>query len=69
MYAIRSYYGGADLVVELPVPYSSASAELFSKAAVYILEQLGVVDMLSFGSENGDIDTLKKAAQASDSVV
>ncbi len=60
---------GADLVVELPVPYSSASAELFSKAAVYILEQLGVVDMLSFGSENGDIDTLKKAAQASESVL
>ena len=56
---------GADLVIELPIPYSVSSAEIFSKGAVYILNQLGVVDMLSFGSECGDIELLKKAADAS----
>lgn len=59
---------GADLVIELPVPYSVSSAEIFSKGGVYILNQLGVVDMLSFGSESGDIELLKKAADASKEV-
>ncbi len=59
---------GADLVIELPVPYSVSSAEFFSKGGIYILNQLGVVDMLSFGSECGDIELLKKAADASKEV-
>lgn len=56
---------GADLVIELPVPYSVASAEFFAKGAIYILNQLGVVDILSFGSESGNIEKLKIAAKAS----
>ncbi len=56
---------GADLVIELPVPFSVGSAELFSKGAVCLLNQLGVVDMLSFGSECGDIALLRKAVEAS----
>lgn len=55
---------GADLVIELPVPFSVASAEIFSKGAVYILNKLNSVDILSFGSECGDIGILKKAANA-----
>lgn len=56
---------GADLVIELPVPYSVSSAELFARGAVHIINSIGCVDALSFGSESGDIELLKLAAQAS----
>ena len=49
---------GADLVLELPVVYSAQSAQRFACGAVKLLDKLGVVDYLSFGSECGDIDTL-----------
>lgn len=55
---------GADLVVELPVTYSLASAEMFARAGVMMLASLGCVDGISFGSECGDIDLLKNAAAA-----
>ena len=58
--AVRS---GADLVIELPVQYSIASAEGFATGAVYLLDALGAVDELSFGSECGDADTLLKAME------
>ena len=51
---------GADLVLELPFPWSSASAEYFARAAVAVLS--GSCDTLLFGSECGDIDALKNAA-------
>lgn len=51
---------GADLVLELPALYATASAEYFAAGAVSILNQLGVVNYLCFGSECGDIDLLKK---------
>lgn len=54
---------GADLVIELPVPYSISSAELFAKGAVSIINSLGVVDTLSFGTESGNADKLLKASQ------
>ena len=57
---------GADLVIELPVVYSAQSAQRFASGAVKLLDKLGVVDFLSFGSECGDIDTLKKAAEIID---
>ena len=53
---------GADVVLELPFPYSSLSAEQFARAGVYILDAVGV-DTLSFGSECGDIDGLTYAAK------
>ena len=43
--------GGADLVIELPVCYSLSSAEYFARGAVTLLDNLGVVDALCFGSE------------------
>ncbi len=49
---------GADLVLELPFPYSSASAEIFGGAGVRIAHLLGCVDELCFGSETGDISSL-----------
>lgn len=53
---------GVDLVIELPLPYATASAEIFAYNAVKILDSLGVVDILSFGSESGDIKQLEFAA-------
>lgn len=49
---------GVDLVIELPLQYSLASAEGFSTGAVGILESLGVVTHLCFGSEDGNIENL-----------
>lgn len=52
---------GVDLIVELPVFYSSQSAEIFSRGAVNTLSELGV-DRIVFGSESGDLDKLEKIA-------
>ena len=57
-------YGGADLVLELPYPYSSSSAEFFAGAGVDILSRLSV-DELWFGSECGDLTLLQRGADAS----
>lgn len=46
---------GADLVLELPLLYATGSAEYFSTGAVTLLDKLGVVDSLCFGSECGTI--------------
>ena len=56
---------GVDLVIELPVVYSLASANFFARAGVMMLGALGCVDGISFGSECGDIELLKNAAMAS----
>ena len=58
---------GINLVLELPFPYSMASAESFAEAGVRIADALGCVDILSFGSECGDIDLLQAAAEILDS--
>lgn len=50
---------GADVVIELPVYYSLASAEYFAGGAVKLLDSLGIVDTLCFGSESGEISKLE----------
>ena len=55
--------GGVDLVLELPTVWATASAEGFAKGAVSLLAATGVVDVLSFGSELGEIDPLWELAQ------
>ena len=55
---------GADLVLELPVVFASASAGYFARGGVKVLEGLGACDLISFGSESGDIDELREAASA-----
>lgn len=52
---------GADVVFELPFPYSAGGAEFFASAGVDILARLGV-DAIAFGSESGDIDYLRALA-------
>ncbi|MBQ9045959.1 MAG: nucleotidyltransferase family protein [Oscillospiraceae bacterium] len=49
---------GCDLVLELPLPWSVASAEGFARGAVGLLGALGVVTYLSFGSESGSLPDL-----------
>ena len=60
--AKQALCNGADLVLELPVCFATASAEGFAFGAVSILDKLGVVDSLVFGSECGDIYTIKKVS-------
>lgn len=53
--------GGADLVIELPTPWCLSSAERFAFGAVSLLEALGCVDVISFGSEAGNVAPLLHA--------
>ncbi len=53
---------GADLVIELPQYYVLQGADVFSYGAVKLLDSLGVVECICFGSESGDIDLLKNIA-------
>lgn len=55
---------GADLVIELPCIYSLSSAEFFSMGAISLLNSMGVIDSISFGSENGDLKLLYDIANA-----
>ena len=52
---------GADLVLELPLPWAISSAQGFSRGAVSMLESLGCVQELAFGSESCDLTELMEA--------
>lgn len=54
---------GADLVLEMPVAFSTASAHEFAAYGVALLSAIGV-DAVVFGSECGQIEILKQAAYA-----
>lgn len=53
---------GADLVLELPVCYATGSAEYFARGAIGMLDAMGCVDAVCFGSETADGDVLSKLA-------
>lgn len=55
---------GADLVVELPLPWALAGAQTFAFGGVALAEALGAVDTLAFGCECGDAQALTQVAQA-----
>ena len=55
--------GGADLVLELPTVWATASAEGFARGAVTLLDASGLVDHLSFGSECGSTESLVQIAR------
>ena len=59
--AVRS---GADLVLELPLPWAVSSAEGFAQGGVEILTATGLLDVLAFGSECGDTAALLRTAKA-----
>lgn len=54
---------GADLVLEMPIAFSTASAHEFAAYGVALLSAIGV-DAVVFGSECGQIEFLKQAASA-----
>lgn len=56
---------GADVVLDLPVPWAVSSAESFARGSVYLLCQFGV-DVISFGSETEDREKLLLAAESKD---
>lgn len=53
---------GVDLVLELPAVYATGSAEFFAMGAVSLLDKLGCVDFLCFGSECGQLEPLSRMA-------
>lgn len=53
---------GADLVLELPTCFSAGSAEYFARGAISMLDHLGMVDFLCFGSECSEIHFLSQFA-------
>ncbi len=54
---------GCDLVLDLPLPFSMSGAEFFARAGVYIADSIGVVDLLFFGSECGELTRLQTVAR------
>ena len=54
---------GVDLVLCLPVPYATASAERFAGAGVDVLCATGVIDALGFGSECGSKERILECAK------
>ena len=54
---------GADIILELPFPYSCASAEYFAFGAIEVISAVGGVDTLAFGCESGDASELVLAAE------
>ena len=61
--ALCAMQGGADLVLELPFPYSCLSAESFASAGIRILARLGVCDTVAFGTELDDLQELASCAE------
>lgn len=53
---------GADVVLELPVLWSTASAELFADAGISLFEKMGCVNGICFGAESGDLALLRRIA-------
>ena len=53
---------GIDIVIELPYVYATQSSDIFASYSVSLLSKL-YVDVLCFGSEREDIESIKKAAR------
>lgn len=54
---------GVDLVIELPTPFAIKSAEGFAYSGVSIINSLGCVDKIAFGTENDNIFELENVAE------
>lgn len=53
---------GADIVFELPAVFALANAERFAKGGVALLAESGIVEALSFGAEDANVELLRKLA-------
>lgn len=54
---------GVAAVFELPVCYATGSAEFFAEGAISLLDHLGCIDSICFGSECGDLNILNEIAK------
>jgi predicted nucleotidyltransferase len=61
--AASAVENGIDLVLELPFAFACNNAEYFAAGAIDILNRLGCVTHLSFGSESGELSPLAAAAE------
>ena len=64
--AQNAVMNGADIVLEIPFPFSSLSAEGFARAGIYILENSGLCTSFAFGSECADVEKLSAIADILD---
>lgn len=55
-------HGGADMVIELPLPHATATAEAFALGGCRLLAATNIVDVLCFGSESDEIAPLYAVA-------
>ena len=53
---------GVDLVIELPTLYAISSAENFADGAIKLLDNLKIVDFVSFGAETPNLSVLEHLA-------
>ena len=53
---------GADLVLEMPSIFAASSAEDFAACGIALLDRLGVVGSVCFGSECGNMEEISRAA-------
>ena len=53
---------GMDLIIELPMPYSCASAECYARGAVQLLKNLNCIEVLSFGS-SANLEALRQLSE------
>lgn len=53
---------GADLVLEIPTIWATASAEYFARGGVELLLNTGVITHLGFGAESDDLESLKQVS-------
>lgn len=51
---------GADIILEMPVEYALSSAKYYARASINILNKLGIVDYLIFGSNLNDVEKLNE---------
>ena len=51
---------GIDLVIEMPTYYAVNSAQNFATCGIELLNSLGIIDYVSFGTECNDIEILKQ---------
>lgn len=58
----KALEGGADLVLELPYPWSASAGAYFARGAFAILKGAGLPDHLFFGSEGKDEEELLRLA-------
>lgn len=54
---------GVDIVIELPLPWACSSAPDFARGGVQVLNALGDVSAICFGSESGHLETLRNYAE------